>query len=514
MVIARPYQRDLCANVLDHIERRDGTNLLVQAATGLGKTVIAALAIKQLEALKRRTFFFAHRQELIYQTHAKLAELGVDAGIIMAGEKQKYHARTQVASIDTLRSWLERGKITYLEADAIFIDETHRALSPTYQQLIDHYNRRYVPVVGLTATPIRSDGRGMAQTFDHMVCGPSVREAIENGWLVQPKHYAAFAPDLSGVRITGGDFDEEQLQEIMDQKHLVGDVIDNYIKHAMGRQAICFGSGVRHSMHLRDEFNLRGIPAAHIDAHTSKYDRQQIIRDYRSGAVRILCNCAIFTEGYDAPETGAIIDAQPTKSLGKYIQKGGRGLRSHPGKADCIILDHAGAFYSHGRLDAPIEWELVHGAEVVEKQAERKAKERAAFTCGECQYVFSGSQWCPECGAKMVRTGKYAEYLPAELVPLTQEEYDAIAHKPARSEKRSWYQQLVGLAREKGYSDGWVRNQYRDKWGDYPPRKASRLGPVEVTPEVRSWVRGKQLHHIIREKKKAAKQKLEGATNG
>jgi DNA repair protein RadD len=186
----RGYQEEIVTKVEQH--RRP----IIVAPTGSGKTVIAAEIIRRAE--DSHVLFLDHRRELNYQAVAKLADFGVNAGLILAGEPMNQTARVQVASVQTFDSRYIRGDNGLPHADIVFIDEAHHARARTYRQIIDAYPD--ARVIGMTATPCRRDGRGLGNVFDAMVECPQVQELIELGYLVKTKVFAPCKPNLKGVQ--------------------------------------------------------------------------------------------------------------------------------------------------------------------------------------------------------------------------------------------------------------------------------------------------------------------------
>ena len=208
MADLRPYQYDVMARVEAAIAAGHRHPLLV-AATGAGKTVIAAAIVKAYADCSRRVLFFSHRREITKQTCEKLFALGIDAGIIQAGWPGRPCQSVQVASIQTLHA---RGELP--PADLVIVDEAHHARAASYQAVLAKYPNAVL--LGLTATPCRKDGRGLGNVFDVLVECPQVDELIGLGFLVPTVVYGPPSPiDLSGVRTQAGDYVETQLAERM-----------------------------------------------------------------------------------------------------------------------------------------------------------------------------------------------------------------------------------------------------------------------------------------------------------
>lgn len=512
MINYRDYQiraGDRCEELM---ALKTGAVLLVQP-TGTGKTVTVARVIRnRYEAGDGRQMIIAPRREIVFQTADKIAESMIDPGIIMSGFKPHAGRAVQVASVDTLRSWVKRGKIKFEPGTLLVPDESHHAVSPTYEWLIQAALDGGSDVLGPTATPIRADGVGMFPTFQHLVVELTMVDAIRQGWLVKPEYRIPFVPDLTGVKIKGGDFSEEDLDRIMNQKILVGDVVDNWMKHARGRPTLVFAAGVKHSMALADEFNRSGFKFVHIDGETKGGVRDKAIKALLKHEIDGITSCAVFTEGTDIPNISCIVDAAPTKSLGRHIQKNGRGARPMfaPGypintaierlysianseKPNFIILDHAGNFYRNGRIDRNVPWELCAGKEIVEKDREKREKARASFTCKECKRVFSGQMYCPDCGTRIEVKGKMKDYIEAELVSLTQTQLDHIDEVITKVDERNFYLEVLDWVIEHGKKMGFAAQVFKQKFGRWPDDDWAMMDPRSASPETKNYIRHRMI---------------------
>ena len=325
----RPYQLDVVGEIELH-ERP-----LIVAPTGSGKTIIAAEIIRR--AANKHILFIAHRRELIHQARDKLAEFGITAGVILAGEPRSPMLGIQVASIQTLWARCVRGAADLPPADIVFIDEAHHARARTYRQIVQSYPD--AKIIGLTATPCRKDGRGLGGTFDVIIECPQVRALVDLGHLVRTLVFAPSTPDLKGVQTRQGDYVEAQLAARVDRPELVGDIVSHWHRLAERRKTVVFATSVAHSIHLKDEFIKTGVRAEHIDGKTPKDERGEILRRLSAGEIELVTNCMVLTEGWDQPDVACCVLARPTKSLGLYRQMVGRVLRPAPNKTDALILD-------------------------------------------------------------------------------------------------------------------------------------------------------------------------------
>ena len=196
-------------------------------------------------------------------------------------------------------------------------------------------------VLGVTATPLRLDGKGLGDIYEALVCGKQVAELEELGFLARSAVYTTPAPDLSRIKMLAGDYTPGALAAVMSDGTLIGNAVEHWLKYASGQPTIAFGVSVAHSKLIELRFIEAGIPAAHIDGKSSDDDRRAAIEGLRTGAILVLCNCGLISEGVDLPLLGAVIMLRPTRSLALYLQMVGRALRPGIGKR-AIILDHAG----------------------------------------------------------------------------------------------------------------------------------------------------------------------------
>ena len=412
----REYQQRAIDRVLELFEALVRRVLFV-LPTGGGKTVFAAALIKIFLARGQRVLMLAHRRELIKQAFCKLVRSGVspaDIGVIMAGtshrvvdgaapppeqldddELWRLYARrrpgapVQVGSIDTFRNKIPP------PADLVVVDEAHRALAKSYCDVQVAYPEAFF--VGLTATPVRADGKGLRDAFDEMIVVSTFMELVELGFLVEPLCYgvsAAKRVDLRGVKKSGGDFKADDLAKVVNRGELVGDLVEHYLERGEGMPALAFGVNVEHSKHIAQRFNAAGIPARHVDGNTDTTERDAAIRALRAGEVKVLCNCNVFSEGTDIPEVKVIILGRPTLSLALFLQQCGRGSRPFEG-LPFIVLDHAGSCSSFGLPQWDQEWSLDG----------RKKRETATVRlpptkdCPDCfAMVAPATRVCPGCG--------------------------------------------------------------------------------------------------------------------
>lgn len=453
----RPYQTELVGRLRRAIASGH-KRILMQAATGAGKTIISSSMIQSAVGKGKTVLFVAHRKEIINQTSVKLDAIGVDHGVIMA-EHPRYKPRlpVQVASIQTL------SRRTMPPADLVFIDECHLSCSKSFLKLVEHYKDSVI--VGMTATPIRLDGKGLGMIYSHLEEAILMSELIEMGFLVKPRVFAPFTPDMSNVKTVAGDYDQHAVAELMDKTSITGDIIKHWKQYAQGRKTIVFAASVAHSEHIQAAFLQDGISARHLDATTKSWLRDKTLEEWRQGRFDVLCNCGLFVEGLDVPETGCVILARPTQSLTIYLQAVGRGMRPAPGKDDVIILDHAGLTHRHGLVDEPREWSLDG-----KKKSKRKTQgEEAAPTvtiCESCFAAFSRQEFpdkCPQCGEPLPKRKQVVADVrgEGELVELTPEHIARIKERRKQELKAAKTKsELIDLGLSRGY-------RFPVEWADH-----------------------------------------------
>jgi len=395
----RPYQTQAILETRDAL--RSHRRVLVVAPTGAGKTTIAAEIIRLTVGRGGRVWFLAHRKELIDQASARLDQFRIPHGIIMADHwRDRPHLPVQVASVQTLvnRSMDHRPTL-------VIIDEAHRATAASYRKVIDIAGTPHV--IGLTATPIRSDGKGLASSFDAMVQCPSIRTLINEGYLVPDRAFAGKRVDLAGVAIAGSDYDASQLSDAMNKPHLVGDVVTEWKRLASGRLTMVFAAGVKHSRTIVNAFRAAGVAAAHLDGETPKAEREDILKRLADGRLTVVSNAMVLTEGVDVPVVSCIVLARPTKSKGLYLQMAGRGLRTAPGKTDCLILDHGNCTMEHGLVRRDQNWQLTEDAE--RKRSKQVSHAETFKVCPDCGEVAELDAETCRCGYRFSVRAKRKE---------------------------------------------------------------------------------------------------------
>lgn len=448
----RDYQQQLIADIRTEF-RGMNRSVLVQLATGGGKTVTSAYMVKNAAARGRRCWWVVHRREIILQASRTFWSMEIPHSLVMGGAIGDPDAMVQVGSVQTLARRLDK----LPPPDLIIFDEAHHMGAAQYQAIYDAYPR--AQIIGLTATPWRLDGRGLGTWFEAMVQGPSVTDLMEQGALCDYQLYAPSSASVAGVASQGGDFKRGELAAVMDKPSIVGDAVGHYRRLAGGKRAIVFAVSIAHSQHVAEQFTAAGIAAAHVDGSMDTGARDAIVEDFAAGRIQVLSNADLFGEGFDVPAVEAVILLRPTQSLSLHLQQIGRGLRPAPGKPCAIILDHAGNAMRHGLPDDDREWSL----EDRQKRAKGERSEVQVKSCPECFRVHAPTPVCPACGYEYRVVSRKVEEVEGEL--------EAIDLDAARARKREELKsartldQLVELGRQRGYRDpaAWAAHRHRER---------------------------------------------------
>ncbi|MGL4910578.1 MAG: DEAD/DEAH box helicase [Cetobacterium sp.] len=350
----RDYQKKAIAEVYQAI--RDGKRrIVIQLGTGLGKTSVFSQVVADFASRRpnQRVLCVAHRVELIKQMSDRLGIMGVPNWEQKQGGNQNPEFQVHCVSIQTFAS---KNYQKPADVGLVIIDELHHFQSKnSYGQLFEYYPNAIF--IGVTATPIRLDGKGFDDTFEYMTCGPQYAEMKDAGYLAPYKAFAGIQPDLQTVKTNAGDYQIRQLADACDDVVLIGNLVDKYQELAAGKSCIVFAVSVKHSQHIVERYLEAGIKAEHIDGTTPAEHRADILNRFKTGKTKVLSNCAIITEGYDCSSAEVVQLARPTKSLSLMLQMVGRVLRPHPGKT-ALILDHAGVIEEHGLPCQPRTWTL------------------------------------------------------------------------------------------------------------------------------------------------------------
>lgn len=352
MIKLRPYQIKGIRDIFDawNPATQNLMNVLFQMPTGTGKTTVFSEIVRRACLKSKKILIVVHRKELVEQIVERLLHFDIQSGIISGSIQPDATKEVQVATIQSL------SKRYYPVADIVIIDECHHAKASTYKRLWDIYPE--ARFLGVTATPIRMSGEGFSDLFDILINCEKLSKFVEQGYLVKVKHFVGVTPDLSSIKVKMSDYAQDELGELMQDTELIADLVESYHKKAEGKKMIIFAVNIEHSQQIVEKYRQDGISAEHIDANTSKKEREWILQRFRSGEIMVLSNVDIVSEGFDVPDCEAVQLARPTKSLGLYLQQVGRCMRPSPGKENGIVLDNAGLWLEHGFCQQDRVWTL------------------------------------------------------------------------------------------------------------------------------------------------------------
>lgn len=318
---------------------------LIVAATGTGKTYLAAMDILRL---KPKSFLFiAHREELInnaFNVFSKILPYEAEEYGFLTGSEKNFDKKFMFSTIQSLYKNTEKFSKTFF--DYIIIDEFHHSKADTYEAVLNYFESGFL--LGLTATPERMDGKNILELCDYNLIGEmSLREALEYD-LLSPFHYFGITDetvDYELIPFDNGNYDNSILGEKLSILKRV-DFIDNKIKNigfdGEKLKAIAFCVNIKHAKFMEEELRNKGYKTASIIAHDNQNKRKQLISDFQQGTIEILCVVDIFNEGIDIPNVNLLLFLRPTMSSTVFIQQLGRGLRKIKGKDFVTILDFIG----------------------------------------------------------------------------------------------------------------------------------------------------------------------------
>lgn len=486
----REYQNRMIENARELL-RSGSKRIIIQASCGAGKTIIAASIVSSALEKGKKVLFLVHLRELAYQAMERFSEFGIgdEVGVIMAGEESHLDRPVQIASIQTYSRRLNLEELVYNpwfhKSDLVIYDECQESVSRTRKAILEIYKQDTV-ILGLTATPCRADGRGLGEIYEEIVPCLGISGLTDLGYLVPMIYYGCREkPDLENIPEVAGDFNKKVLGERVDKPKLIGDIYDNWARIAIDRQTVIFATDVKHSKHIKDLFERRGIKIEHVDAHTPEEERRDILNRFKSGDVQVVTNCAIYGQGADFPWASCIVLAKPSKSYGRYVQMAGRGSRPYPGKTNAIIIDHAGLVigkYGHGFLEDEVYWTLDGKKTAWKKKSERK-KEKKIFECEMCMTMHTGKR-CPSCGFEIEGWGKKIEAYEKELEQIGRNSKP----KASMQDKRESYAMLMQIQKSKGYSKGWLAHKYKALYETWP-RGMDDVMPKIPSDAIMNWIK-------------------------
>jgi superfamily II DNA or RNA helicase len=324
----------------------------------------------------------------------------------------------------------------------------------------------------------------LGKYFQKLLTVTTTQELIDQGLLAPFRAFAPASPDLTNVRTLAGDYHEGDLGEAMNKTTLVADVVTTWLERAEGRPTLCFAVDRAHAKHLQRQFLEAEIAAEYIDAYTDASERNAIAQRFHAGEVKVVCNVGCLTTGIDW-DVRCIILARPTKSEILYVQMIGRGLRTGPGKDDCLILDHSD---NHARLGFVTD---IHHDELddgKERKSSTSTREALPKKCPKCSFLRPPKVLqCPCCGFIPVPQSRTV-HRDGELIELGARDL-----VEAEAERVNFFRELRGVAVMRGYKDGWTAHKFKDKFGTFPSWNYKILQPRAPSDATLRWVQSRQI---------------------
>ena len=439
--------RDYQAEIINKIQNSMLTGhrrIIVQSPPRTGKTVVMSEIARRATVKNRRVLFLIHRKEVLEQANATFKEQGVDFDLLTSGMVQ-----TLTRRVDKLDA-----------PHIILVDEAHHVLSKSYRRILDKFKDAYVLL--FTATPVRLGREQLDQVADDIVLGKSIKELTAAGFLAPFRYYQPPAGfNQSKLKLSStGDYTNKSITSAL-QSCLYGDLVSHYKRLAAGKQAVCYCHSIDAAKHAAAEFNKNGIAAAEVDGTTPRSERDELVKKFRDGAIKVMVNVNLFTEGVDLPDVDAVILARPTSSLSLYLQFAMRCLNPRRGKV-AVIIDHANNVEKFGYPDSERNWlQLVKTGAKTRKNAE--TDNFNIVTCETCFAVLESrtikAGTCPYCDAliKQKRPDK-----PVALIDLVEAARNEIAskktddyHQLKTVSELHTMKELQAYAKLHGYKKGW-----------------------------------------------------------
>jgi DNA repair protein RadD len=407
-----PHQTKAIEATFDYFKRNAEGMPLIVAPVGSGKSLLIAEFIRRACELYPSTNFVvvSHVTELLTQDADHLREQWPAARMSFYAQKlgkKSFDGQAIFASINSV--YKKAYKIPHA-VDIVIIDEAH-LISPNAQTMYQKFIKDLkvinpaLRVIGYTGTNFRAtEGRlteGEGRLFTDVAYQIPMLYLVEKGFLcplVTPTVKTKMSVD--GVKSRNGDYVEGQLQAAVDKDPVTRACVDEILEHGAGRKKwLVFTAGVIHCKHVMEEIRSRGISCEMVTGETPTGERNKIVEAYKKGDLRCLVNVGVFTTGFNNPYIDLMAFMRPTRSPVLYVQMAGRGMRTAPGKMDCLLLDFGAVISELGPVDL-VDAHRVAGAGVVPGDAPVKL-------CPVCNAVcFAGVAECQDCGHQFPDRGK------------------------------------------------------------------------------------------------------------
>ena len=428
----RDYQQTLYPKTREAF--RSGKRVLVVAPCGAGKSYIFSAMTQNTRG---SVLVLVHRRELKEQHEKLFRSLGI--------------SNARVETYQTERNRLGQ----YPAPKLLIVDEAHLSRSKGWSEIVEYYDTY---TVGLTATPIRLDGKPLGDIYQTMVQGITTKELISRGCLSPYEYYAPVTVDTDNLKLQAGDFLLKDLERLMSDRAIYSDALRSWKKIAESEKTIVYCVTIDHAKQTAKLFLDAGYPAVEIDGNTPPKMRDQIMQDFRDGKILVLCNVGIISEGVSIDDVSCCLLLRPTESHALYWQQAMRCMRYQSGKV-AKIIDCVGNYSRNPLPDADVEWSLTESAKKLSRlTANGDFKIR---TCKECFMVFPTAPVCPFCGAAYsLEKREIKAHEEIELQRISEEQKRELDRVKKRQRMEvgmcTTFDELLQIQQERGYKNGWA----------------------------------------------------------
>lgn len=387
-MILRPRQKTFVQNCTQALEKHGNT--LGVANTGFGKTVALSAVVGEHVNGCGRALVVAHRDELTRQNAETFSRVCPSLPVsFYTANKKSWRGRVTFSMVQTLAREEHLARMPRL--DLVVYDEAHHCASNSYQRLTARARELNpdVKILGVTATPERSDSRGLGDTFNNVADIVTIGEMVRAGHLVAPRAMVidiGTQDDLRRVKRTARDYDQAEVEAIQNTTIHNNQVVDHWLDKAGDRPTVVFCSTIKHAEDVRDAFRELNIESEAVHGELPIRERRAILAAYDRGDIPVLANPMILTEGWDCQLCSCVMLLRISSHKSTMIQMVGRGLRKldpkrYPGriKRDCLVMDFGISLLTHGDLNADVR--LRPGRESLAGESRKKI--------------------CPKCGAEL-----------------------------------------------------------------------------------------------------------------
>jgi superfamily II DNA or RNA helicase len=467
-IVYRPYQIAAHDTGIKHFY--DVDSILEVLPTGTGKTVVAGMFAETFVNRGEKTLFLAHRTVLIDQAFKTLNYFGLEVATEM-GQCEALSADSEVV-VGSIQS-LQGKRLLQWPTETfglIIVDEAHRALADSYTRILNHFSG--YKLLGITATPSRGDRRNLGSRFQTKAFEYSMRQAIQDGWIVPIRRKVIpISIDLRGIRTTGGDFNQGDLEARLTP--MVEPIARAIVKENGDRPAVAFTPDVGSASFLASTLCELGVNARYVagsggEHGQKKSECKQNLQEFDDGKYQVICCCELLAEGWDCLRVETVINLRPTKLWAAFAQRVGRGTRPSPatGKTNCLVLNFA--WETDGELDLCTSVDLFDDGQL-DPEVYAVAREIADSRSGEIdlmEVIEEAEHKCDMRRRFMIKlTGKEETYKAWEYDPVgvskildvklnRKYDFDKNGYNPA-TDRQIWKLQSLGVKTPEGLS----------KWG-------------------------------------------------